>query len=236
MKLSVVTSTYNTDHTFLDDLWQSLKTQQGSVDWQWIIRDDGSDDPWNIPDDNRIKLIDGKHLGRGASMAVLMDDPAIGDWVLHVDADDWLEPCAFEVVAQAIEQHPEAVLMYADHWAHRLNRIDDGFQQPSIAEDLLHSSQMFHLIVMNTKAYRKTEGYNPDYRWSSDYDVWLKLQEIGKFHHIPVQLYHWREHLAQMYHNYRDEQLFTGYKAVKAACVRRGGELKPVLRWFLNPT
>lgn len=236
MKLSVVTSAYNTDHTFMDQLWQSLKAQHGSVDWQWLLRDDGSDNPWLVPEDDRIKYLSGPNLGRGASMAVLMADPAITEWVLHVDADDWLEPCAFEVVAQAIEQHPDAVLMYADHWAHRLTRVDDGIQIPSIAEDLLYWSRLFHLIVMNTQAYRKTEGYNPDYRWSSDYDVWMKLQEVGSFHHIPVQLYHWREHLVQMYHNYRDEQLFTGYKAVKAACIRRGGKLKPVLSWSLNPT
>ena len=235
MKITIATSTYNTKPEYLEALWQSIRHQRGSTDWQWIIRDDGSTTRWiDTHNDPRVIYFKGENIGRGASMKEVMSRPEVTGWVLHVDADDWLELRAVESVAEAIEANPEASLIYSDHWAHRLTRTDDGRQIPSIAEDLLFGSRMFHMIVMNVAAYHKTEGYNPKYRWSSDYDVWLKLQEVGRFHHLPEQLYHWREHAEQMFHNFRDEQLFCGYKAVKAACIRRGLKLKPVLNWAIN--
>jgi O-antigen biosynthesis protein len=235
-KITIITSTYNTKSEYLSELWESIKAQS-SQEWQWIIRDDGSItdviDAIDLADD-RVHYISGSNVGRGASMAILMQQPQLTEWVLHVDADDWLDLKAVEYVLAAAQKNPDCALIYADSWSHRLDRLDDGFQLPEISEDLLHGSRLFHLIVMNVAAYRKTEGYNSGFRWSSDYDVWLKLQEIGPFHHLSVQLYHWREHIDQMFHSYQDEQIFFAYKAVKAACMRRNLKITPRLVWHLN--
>jgi glycosyltransferase involved in cell wall biosynthesis len=162
-----------------------------------------------------------------------MASPHLADWVVHLDADDWLEPNALESVVAAIEANPDTAMFYSNHWAHRSSGVSDGILQPSIAEDMLNGRRPYHLIVMNLAAYRRTEGYDPKFPYSSDFDVWLKLQEVGALRHIPEQLYHWREHNAQMFANYLDEQIFYSYKAVKNACIRRSSHLKPNLRWDL---
>ncbi|MGL4351857.1 MAG: glycosyltransferase [Plesiomonas shigelloides] len=233
MKLSIVTSTWNTQPAYLTQAYQSILQQQGSTPWTWFVRDDGSATAWTGIVDDRIVYTQGDHLGRGASMKILMSDPRLTDWIVHLDADDWLEPNALESVVAASEANPDTAMFYSNHWAHRRTGTSDGILQPSIAEDMLNGRRPYHLIVMNKAAYQRTEGYSPDFPYSSDFDVWLKLQEVGPLRHIPKQLYHWREHSAQMFANYLDEQIFYSYKAVKNACIRRSSHLKPNLRWDL---
>lgn len=243
MKISIVTTTYNTAPEYIKTLWASLEAQT-SADWQWIVHDDGSDkldlkSLWaDIAQDERVHYSWGVNQGVGAAMLQVMSHPNMTDWTLRVDADDWLEPDAVSSSISAIEANPDAALIYADHWCHRYDRVDDGIQRPEaeIVKNLLMGYNLFHMILMNVSAYKKTAGYDPEYRYASDYDIWLKLQEVGRFHHLPRQLYHWRENPQQMYHNFHDQQIFRWYLASKAACLRRDNKLKPILGWSLNPT
>ena len=169
-------------------------------------------------------------------MRELMQSPDLSDWVLFIDGDDWVEPTAFECMVNAIEQNPDAALIYSDHWKHRMTgSVEDHILQPSTAEDLLFHCGLFHLVAVRKSAYEQTEGYSAEFRQSSDYDLFLKMQEVGRFYHLPKQLYHWREHSNQMTSTCRDDQIFTAYKAVKNACIRRNSPYSPMLTWQFNP-
>ena len=236
MKLDIITSTYNSNPAFLNELYASLKAQTGSVDWRWVVRDDGSTTEWiDTSGDDRVVYSKGPNIGRGGSMAELMSRPDLSDWVVFVDADDWVEPTALECMVGAIEKNPTSVLVYSNHWKHRMSGIiEDHILLPSIAEDLLFGCGVFHLVGVSRAAYQRTSGYGPEFRYSSDYDLFLKMQEVGSFYHLDKQLYHWREHSSQMTTTARDQQIFTAYKAVRAACPRRSLPYVPMLTWQFN--
>ncbi len=93
-KISIITPVYNVD-SFLQKSVNSIR-EQDFTDWELILIDDGStDNSAGICDDfakidHRIRVI--HKLNEGVSIARQVGlDAAEGEYVIHVDPDDWIE-------------------------------------------------------------------------------------------------------------------------------------------------
>lgn len=116
MKFSVVIATYNRAELLRRAV--ACVQDQTYKDWELIIVDDGSTD--HTPDvvkslltDTRIREIrltqnSGSSEARNAGIR-----SAVGEWVMVWDSDDELDRNALEILARAIEEHPEAGIISA---------------------------------------------------------------------------------------------------------------------------
>ena len=118
-----------------------------------------------------------------------------------MDHDDLLAEDALYRVADCVEAHPRARLIYSDE-----DKIDDAGQRsdpyfkPDWNPDLFHSHNMFsHLGVLSTDLVRQVGGFRIGLEGSQDWDLVLRCIEVvepDQIAHIPRVLYHWRIHQA----------------------------------------
>jgi glycosyltransferase involved in cell wall biosynthesis len=113
MKFSIVTPSYNQGR-FIRDCVESVRTQTGP-DWEHIVIDAGSTDEtlsvlkeyphlqWTSEKDNGMS--DG--INKGFLKAT-------GDWVMWLNADDYLVPDALGRVADHARLHPQADVIFGE--------------------------------------------------------------------------------------------------------------------------
>lgn len=123
MKVSVIMAVYNAQST-MERMIQSLQGQTLD-DFEIIIVDDGSTDGSStICDeyavrDKRIKVIHQANGGVSAARQVGMNT-ACGEYVIHADADDYVEPMMLEkLYAKAKEDNADVV--FCDFYTERID-------------------------------------------------------------------------------------------------------------------
>ena len=48
-------------------------------------------------------------------------------------------------------------------------------------------------MIYSREAYHKVGGYDPDYNYAEDYDLWTRLADVGPFASVPETLYRYRK-------------------------------------------
>jgi len=107
MKLSIIIPCYNVEK-FVQKCTESILVQQG-FDFEIILINDGAKDNTlqvleNLSGkDSRISLINQHNQGLSAARNTGIEN-AKADYMMFVDADDWLEPNAFEIISKNFNQ------------------------------------------------------------------------------------------------------------------------------------
>jgi glycosyltransferase involved in cell wall biosynthesis len=187
--VSVLVAAYDAVATLGETLDSLLAQTDG--DWEAVIVDDGSaDGTLNLARhfealDPRIRVLTQSNAGaaaaRNAAAAI-----ARGEWLLPLDADDYLEPDAFEVQRMFIEAHPghdmylwgQSLLspdgsvrpsrVYRDGAVSEYGLRDVAFQRTHIGATLLWRASLF----------REMGGYRDVY--SEDFDLMLRAALAGR--------------------------------------------------------
>ncbi len=193
-RITVVTPSFN-QAPFLEEAIRSVLYQQ-YPNLEYLIIDGGSTDgsvdiirkyedwldTWVSEGDNgQAAAIDkGFQHGQGEILA----------WL---NSDDVFEPGALFRAASVFQQHPEAALVYGD--ADQIGR--DGARLGQ-APQVLACDKKFLLTdnnaIVQPSAFFRRAAYQAvdrlDYRlyWAMDYDLWLKLADVGSLIYVPETL------------------------------------------------
>ncbi|MBD5654625.1 MAG: glycosyltransferase family 2 protein, partial [Candidatus Eremiobacteraeota bacterium] len=203
--VSIIMATYNTSERYLRAAIESVLAQIYPY-WELCIADDASPDSGvrrvlaeYAARDSRIKLVQrpvNGHISRASNSAL---DLASGDFVAFLDHDDVLSADALFEVANLVERHPDADMIYSDE-----DKIDDSgrLTDPHFKPDWSPDSFLSRMYTCHFSAYRRElverlGRLRPEFDGSQDYDLVLRLTEqTDRIHHIPKVLYHWRVHAA----------------------------------------
>lgn len=107
MLLSIIIPCYNVEK-FVQKCTESILLQNG-FDFEIILVNDGSKDKTLdilenlVEKDHRIKVINQENQGLSGARNTGIEN-AKGDYIMFVDADDWLEPNTFEVISENFNQ------------------------------------------------------------------------------------------------------------------------------------
>ncbi|MEQ1528582.1 MAG: glycosyltransferase family 2 protein [Methylococcales bacterium] len=210
--ISIVMPTYNANHEWLLKAIESVR-KQIYPHWELCIADDASTDPAIrsilekfVREDPRIKVVfrpQNGHISAASNSALKL---VTGAWIALLDHDDLLADHALFWVADAINQHPDARMIYSDE--DKIDELDRRFDPYFKCEwnvDLFYSHNLFsHLGVYSTELVNKVGGFREGLEGSQDYDLALRCIEHIKaeqIHHIPRVLYHWRVHSESTSHS-----------------------------------
>jgi glycosyltransferase involved in cell wall biosynthesis len=156
---------------------------------------------------------------------------AKGDIICRMDADDISMPQRFEKQYEYLNAHPECVAVGSN----ALLIDTEGmpivtWNYPTDHEEIDRQHLMGSVgscICNPSAAIRKSSmlavgSYRAEFEYAEDYDLFLRLAEVGKLANLPEMLLKYRQHPASIGHAKRKEQLIKTQKALEETLRRRG--------------
>ena len=201
--ISIVMPVYNPPVDWLRECLESVLAQY-YPHWQLCIADDASSDPEVLAlladyaaKDPRIEVIYREHNGHICAASNSALELARGEFVALLDHDDRLSPAALFHVVEALQNRPDAGLLYSDE--DKLNasgtRYDPHFKPQWNPDLLLAQNYISHLGVYRTALLRELGGFREGFEGAQDHDLALRVTarlSAEQIVHIPHVLYHWR--------------------------------------------
>ncbi len=217
-KVSIVIPSYNRADYIPATIDSVL--QQTFTDWELIFVDDGSTDSTEailanyLKQDPRIKYFKQTNSERAVARSYGMK-LASGEYICLVDSDDIWYPAKLEKQLAVMDTNPELVLCYAS-----VDRIDlegkpvkaarrqyQGYSG-DIYDELLKRNFIPSVTPMFRQCYFAQVGDQVTaFIPYEDWDFWLRLSRLGKFHHIREALGAYRLHPGQSVQNVKAEKI-----------------------------
>ncbi|MFC1605457.1 glycosyltransferase family 2 protein [Pseudomonadota bacterium] len=202
-EVSVVMSVYNGGQ-YLEGAVESILNQE-SVDLEFIIVNDGStDNSQSILEqygkrDSRIRLF--TQGNQGLTKALIFGcSQAKADYVARQDADDISEKSRLRQQLDFFSTIPDLVMVSS--WSRILgphNEILSEIKRPADSDSATSALLRDRIgppghgsVCFSRRAYSEVGGYRPEFYFSQDSDLWLRLARIGKIAYIPSFLYGYR--------------------------------------------
>ena len=185
---------------FLSKAIESVLSQSFK-DWELLIYDDGSDDDTaevagrytHYP--NVSFFQPGKQgLIRTANQAI---EQARGNYVIRLDADDYLEENALLIMVQEFKRNPETALVYPDYFVvNEDNVILEHIRQNSITSEsnLLDLPAHGACSLIKRSILLKIRKYDPSLTCQDGYDLWLKVAGEYRVKNVNLPLFYYRRH------------------------------------------
>ncbi len=229
--VSVVMAVYN-GQPFLRAAMDSILNQT-YTNFELIVIDDASTDATaeilHAYNDPRIKIVTNlNNIGQTRSLNKGIE-MARGSLIARHDADDTSYPERFEQQVDYMLAHPDVGLLGTSYEV-----ISDSGQileevvlpttHEALCERMEDGNIFCHGSVMFTaSAVAKVGGYNPGFRVTQDYDLWLRLSEVSRIANLPALLYRFRFDGNSVSRTKRRLQLAYRQLALKLARQRRNG-------------
>lgn len=232
-KVSVLLSVHNGE-AFLPQAVESILHQTFS-DLEFIIVDDGSTDGTarllaNIAArDRRVRVHSRPNQGltRSLNEAARL---AHGQYLARMDADDVSLLDRLEQQVRHLDTHPacvtvggQALLIDADgcplgHWTVPLDHdAIDRHHLAGIGGGIIHPA-----ALIRRDAFDRLGGYDVSLPAAQDYDLWLRLAEVGQLANLPHRVLLYRLHLQSVTATHRTLQTDCMRTICARARQRRG--------------
>ena len=116
-----------------------------------------------------------------------------GEFVLALDADDWISPSYLEKAVSYLERHPDVKLVYSrcEVFDSSSSRMMDDYSYEKMV--------MGDIAIVCSAIYRRVDfdrvgGYDEDFMGYEDWDLWLRILDKGDtVHRIDEVLFHYRK-------------------------------------------
>lgn len=204
--VTIVICAHN-DSAYLPWAVRSVMAQSFSQ-WELIVIDDGSTDDTKcviqqLPKDTRVRtyLLE-ENCGKSFALNYALER-ARGQWLLELDADDWLDPACVDTLLEAAQDRPDAIAVCAGHveWTERMNKqlLYNGVKLPVpphssrslIDEAMPVAPRMFKVAIL-----RDHSGWNMEApfegRLYEDLEILTRLALRHEIHFVFEPLYHRR--------------------------------------------
>ena len=168
---------------------------QEDVEWILTIRADGIIEE-NMrsyinsiaQSDSRIFFLDGgSRLGTYGSYKIIFEK-SNSEYLCQLDSDDYLAPKALSKCLSAFHQNQKLSFVYTDCIDIDADGSPLGMDShstiPYSRDALLTSFMTFHLRLISRAKYQLIGGYDDQFKYCGDYDLCLRLSEVGEVFHL----------------------------------------------------
>jgi GT2 family glycosyltransferase len=191
--ISVIVPAYNSEQTILETIESVL--QQTFSDFELIVINDGSTDRTlellNTVKDPRLKIFSYPNAGVSVARNRGITHTS-GDFIAFLDHDDLWTSDKFEVQLAALQQHPEAGLVYS--WAYYMDEKGESFYadksifiegnvyEQLLVRDFIASGSS---CLIRRQAIESVGEFDPSVPGVDDWDYWIRLAAHWHFVVVP---------------------------------------------------
>ena len=209
--ITVLVPVYNGDK-YLQESLDSI-ARQTFRDFEVLLLDDGSTDksPKIMRDfaenHDRVTIVRKSNTGLTDTLNTGLGH-ARGEWIVRLDQDDVSEPIRFEMQIGKIMQNKSLVLLGSnfqilDQYSRKTRKINLPTKHNELVRRLErlkgffpHSSAIYHKDTALSIG-----GYDQSAKFNEDWDLWLRLSEVGQIGSVAKCLVTIRKHSLQMTEN-----------------------------------
>ena len=219
VKVSVLMAVYNGER-YLRQSVESILNQTYS-DFEFIILDDGSNDSTlsilneYAPRDRRMVLVRNEtNIGLARSLNLGLE-LAQGEYIARMDADDISMPERLAVQVAYLETHSDIGVLGSKAYF-----VDDEMSTINYPENpdylkwclcfynpIAHPSVMYRHSLIDSVG-----GYNEEYQFAQDYELWGRLSGITKLSNFQQVLVQMRKHEGNVTRIHADESIENSLK------------------------
>lgn len=222
-KVSIIVPIYNAEK-YLDRCVDSILSQT-FLDFELLLIDDGSPDrSGEICDeyaqkDNRIHVFH-KENGGVASARQFGLEHAQGEFVIHADPDDYVEPSMLEELYECAKKN-QADMVICDFYIDAFQHIIEKKQNPSNLDHLTVLRELFqHLhgscwnkLLKRTCYKQYGVSFPSGVSYCEDLSFWVRLlKEPIRITYLPKAFYHYVQHETSIVRNYMNKKEDDGWK------------------------
>ncbi|HEY1754595.1 MAG TPA: glycosyltransferase [Bryobacteraceae bacterium] len=201
MSVSVIIPAYNAATTIAEAI-ESVLTQS-SRDWEAIVVNDGSTDATLeiagefAAVDPRVRVISRPNGGESAARNTGLAE-ARHDWLVFLDADDWILPAYIERLTLQLTDDPSLDAVHCG-WARVAQdgtQVIDGYRPP--VGDLFptlarRAAFPVHTCMVRRSLVNQVGWFDTALRKSPDWDLWQRIARAGaNFGSVPEILAYYR--------------------------------------------
>lgn len=239
--ISIIVPLYKSPPAYFTDMLNSVLSQTYE-NWELVLvnaspedvclQRDQIEDPYFIPEDKRIKIINlEKNLGIALNTQKGID-AAKGDFVAFADHDDFLEPDALYEYVKGINEYPNTDLLYCDEDKFEGGHHFGPFFKPDWSPDLLLSfNYVTHMLCIRRTLLQAFQPLTKEYEGAQDYHLtWQAAEKARNIYHARKVLYHWRLHAESTAKN-SDAKPYTneaGKRVIAHHLKQLGIDAKPI--------
>lgn len=221
-KVSVYITNYNYER-FIKESIESVLTQT-LQDFELIIIDDGStDQSKTIIEEYRnhpkIQIIYQQNKGLNVTNNIAMRI-AKGKYLMRLDADDFLENTALEVMSSQLDNDTELGLVFPNYYYVDNNGERTGQE---IRHDFSKEVSLYDLpahgacTMIRLEFLKNLGGYNENFSCQDGYDLWIKFVSHFKVSNLAEPLFSYRRHGNNLTTN--EERILNTRKQIKETFV-----------------
>ena len=244
--ISIVVPLYKTQEKYLRELIGSIRAQTYG-NWELVLSDGSGPDMDLRPavkkaaaGDERVRCVKSPGSLRIAANTNQAIAAAAGEFIAFADHDDVLTPDALYHIAAALQDHPDAQVIYTDEDKMTADgrRLFLPHFKPDYNEHLLCTvNYICHLMAARRELLFSVEEngeiLRDAFEGAQDYDLVFRLCEKvprEQILHVARVLYHWRAHRGSTADNPESKTYAfeNGQKAIEAHYERLG---KPARVW-----
>lgn len=196
-------SVYITNYNYGKYIRQSIESilNQTMQDYELFIIDDGSTDASRkiIEDYSQhpqISIIYQRNKGLNITNNIALR-VSRGKYIMRLDADDFLEHDALEVMSKKLEENAELGLVFPDYFLiDSVNTLIGEVQRFNFNNEVSLLDQPAHgaCTMIRRENLVSLGGYDEDYTCQDGYELWIKFISHYKVENINKPLFYYRQH------------------------------------------
>lgn len=227
MSITPLVTVYITNYNYEQFIETAIESvlAQTIQDFELFIIDDGSTDNSKeiierYRSNDKISIIYQQNKGLNITNNVAMR-AANGKYLMRLDADDFLEPNAIELMSQTLEQDEQLGLVFPDYYYVDANGQKTGQEKRhNFEKEVSLYDQPAHgaCTMVRLSFLKALGGYNESFTCQDGYDLWIKFVMHHKVTNITQPLFSYRRHGNNLTTN--EDKILKTRKQIKAAFVK----------------
>ncbi len=201
--MSPKVTVYITSHNYGRFLEQAIESvlHQKFTNWELIIIDDGSIDDsravikrFEARPNVHIVFQENRGLLVSSNIALRLSK---GQYIMRLDADDYLDENALLVLSNILDTHPEIGLVYPDYYlVDERGEILSVERRNKLGKEMTLYDVPAHgaCTMIRKSCLMEVGGYSEDFTCQDGYDLWVKFVDRFGIYNVNVPLFYYRQH------------------------------------------
>lgn len=238
---------YITNYNYGKYLSKSIKSvlNQSFKDYELIIIDDGSKDNSKLiiekfKKNKKILFVFQKNKGLTASNNIALR-LAKGKYIMRLDADDWLDRNALQIMSNYLEENSKIGLVFPDYFevdesGNVINLVRrHNFKKVKLLDKPAHGA----CTMIRKECLNNIGGYSERFDRQDGFYLWVKIIQRYKVMNINLPLFYYRQHNLSLTKN-EEKILKTRADIIKMNNLNKKSKKKalailPVRGYEINP-